>query len=100
MGVIQSSPTPVNIADALIAKPRDAGPVVSQYRVVQGGFCRLDQATVPIRVGKLVDETQYDLEELLKQGIRLELVEPSTPISAIVSIPMGTLISGAPVEQG
>jgi hypothetical protein len=98
MGVVQSSPAPANALAARIANPLDAGPMVPKYRVVQGGFCRLDQATVPIRAGKLLDETQYDLAELTRQGIRLELVELSAPVSAIVSIPMSETLSGAPVE--
>jgi hypothetical protein len=47
----------------------------TRYRVVNGGRIMLGGALTVLRPGKELDERQYDLRELKKQGIRLEEVK-------------------------
>jgi hypothetical protein len=47
---------------------------VQRYRVVVGGHVMLDGVRVPMRVGKELDERQYDLALLRRQGVKLDLI--------------------------
>lgn len=48
---------------------------VPQYRVKVGGYVMLGGVRVPMRVGKVLDERQYDLSALAQQGIVLDLID-------------------------
>lgn len=52
-------------------------PPPPKYRVVEGGWAVLDKCRVPMRQGKIVDDTQYDLDVLRSQGIVLERFDSS-----------------------
>lgn len=80
-------PAPVRATHGILTK--DTGnvravqhahiPHPPRYRVTVGGWCQLDKCRVPIRAGKIVDETQYDINELKAQGISLEPLDAPEP---------------------
>jgi hypothetical protein len=76
-GVIQQMQAQQLLGQTALApsavRPADCKPA-PQFRVINGGMCMLDNMRVPIRQGKLLDESQYDLGKLRAQGIILELV--------------------------
>ena len=74
-GVLQRSAMTPSASTSAIT-PDEAAPKVPQFRVTVGGWCQLDKMRVPIRVGKIVDETQYDLVMLQQQGIELVPLDP------------------------
>lgn len=78
LGVLSS----VGAAQRAPVAPFPSSPTVAQFRVVQGGWCQLDKCRVPIRAGKIVDETQYDLSELRRQGITLAPLEEASTEAA------------------
>lgn len=64
-----SAPKPV-YDDSEVKKPR-------RFRVDVGGYIVVEGMRVPLRVGKIIRETDYPIERLVLQGIQLtELVDP------------------------
>lgn len=56
-------------------KGADAVPVVQRFRVVGSpGMIAMNGRMVRVQVGKVVDETGYDLKRLRQQGVQLQAV--------------------------
>jgi hypothetical protein len=68
------SPPPT--AGAMMGK-RPPGPRPKKFRVVNGGYIVFNGARTVLRAGKEIDETQYDLAQLERQGIILKEVLPA-----------------------
>lgn len=77
-----SAPKPV-YDNTDVKKPR-------RFRVDVGGYIVVDGMRVPLRVGKIIRETDYPIERLVLQGIQLtELVEPKQSEPEAESPPSG-----------
>lgn len=59
------------------APPAEEVPVVKRYVVVKGGSVLVNGHRTTIKEGKIVDNLNYDLTHLQKQGIRLQREETS-----------------------
>lgn len=84
-----ASGVPMGQADVMLSPPpqpgammgkRPPGPKPKRYRVVNGGYIVFNGARTVLRAGKEIDETQYDLVMLERQGIILKALD--APVSA------------------
>lgn len=64
---------------------REGTPKSRTYRVVNGGHVVINGFRVAMRAGKIVENTQYDVQGLLDQGLVLDEINPQ-PIAAPVVI--------------
>lgn len=78
----------VRIPDTEIVTPRALSGVparpAKRYRVLNGGQVLYNNCRTAIRAGKEITDTQFDIELLRRQGIRLEeIVEAPAPQQAV-----------------
>lgn len=63
------------VMEPVVSKEQaDAGPKVQQYRVMEDARYSVHGHVTTLRKGKLIDERNYDIEKVKKQGIKLEEV--------------------------
>lgn len=63
---------------------RDGAPKSRTYRVVNGGHVVLNGFRVAMRAGKIIENTQYDVQGLLDQGLVLDEIDPQPAPVAVV----------------
>jgi len=66
---------------------REGAPKSRTYRVVNGGHVVISGFRVAMRAGKLIENTQYDVQGLIDQGLVLDEINPPPVVAPVVEKP-------------